>query len=578
MKVLLSVIILFTFYSCTKKKQGTDKQNNSNNLRLEISSALSTLDPAVCYDTICNKVLNQMLEPLFEYHYLKRPYELKPLLAEDLPLISKDGLTYTIKIKKNIFYHSSNILGDKRTVTAQDFINQIKRIAFIPTKSRGWWLFENKVVGLDEYRKTVGSDYEKFLSTKISGLRATDDHTLIIKLKKPYPQLKFGLAMTFTAPMPLEAIKHHKNELNANVYATGPYRLTKWVRESKIELERNTKYRPVTYPKLGDRFSNKKNLLKDAGKTIPMIDKVTFLVMKEAQTAWLNFRRQKIDMIVVQKDNFTSVVTVNGKLTEEMAAEGIKLEMANSLIYWWMSFNMQHPILGKNKNLRMAVAHAINWENYIKIFTNNIGQRSNSIYPPGIPGYDPSASLPYKYDLKLAKDYLAKAGYKDGKNLPEFKFDVRSTSTLARQQAEFIQKELRKINMQIKVVTNTFPGFLKKAHEGKLNFWQDGWSLDYPDAENILGLLISQNHPPGSNTAYYSNKQVDALYEKLITLQDSEEKFKIMKEIEKIVLNDVPWIMQYYQRQYIVHHDYLFNYRHSDIVNNYVKYLRLKSH
>jgi len=120
-----------------------------------------------------------------------------------------------------------------------------------------------------------------------------------------------------------------------------------------------------------------------------------------------------------------------------------------------------------------------------------------------------------------------------------------------------------------------FPGFLKKAHEGKLTFLGDGWSLDYPDAENILGLLITQNHPPGSNTSYYSNSKVDQLYEELVVLQDGPKKFKIMKEIEKIVLEDLPWVMHHYQRQYIIHHKRLVNYRHSDIINNYIKYLRI---
>ena len=571
MKNILSFILISVLaLSCAKKNK-----SEKNTLNLEVSSAISTLDPAVCYDTICNKVLNQMYEPLFEYHYLKRPYQLKPLLAEKMPTISEDGLTYTIKIKKGIKYHSSEVFSGKpRFVNAQDFINQIKRLAFVPTKSRGWWLFENKVIGLDEFRKK-SKTVDDLINNNVAGLQAPDAQTLVIKLKKPYPQLIYGLAMMFTAPMPIEAIKKHQNELHETVYPTGPFKFSNWTRESKLELVKNSDYREATFPVEGDRFSHQNKLLKDAGKKIPVLNKVTFYIMKEAQTAWLNFRKKKIDMIVVQKDNFTSVVTKDGNLTEEMAKEGIELKRANTLIFWWMSFNMQHPILGKNKNLRKAIAHAIDWKQYIKTFTNNIGQKANSIYPPGIPGYDPSTTLPYEFNVEKAKMLLEKAGYKDGKGLPEFAFDVRSTSTLARQQAEYIQKELKKIGVNIKVITNTFPGFLKKAHEGKLNFWQDGWSLDYPDAENILGLLITQNHPPGSNTAYFSHKKVDALYEKLVTLQDGKEKFEIMKEVEKIVTEEVPWVMQYYQRQYIVHHDKLKNYRHSDIINNYIKYLKV---
>ena len=109
---------------------------------MSISSNLDSIDPAVSYDSVSGTVVYQVYEQLYQYSYLKRPYEIEPLLAESLPKISEDQLTITIKIKKDVLYHSDPSLKLGRTVRAEDFITQIKRLAFIPTRSTGSWLFE----------------------------------------------------------------------------------------------------------------------------------------------------------------------------------------------------------------------------------------------------------------------------------------------------------------------------------------------------------------------------------------------------------------------------------------------------
>jgi len=145
-----------------------------------------------------------------------------------------------------------------------------------------------------------------------------------------------------------------------------------------------------------------------------------------------------------------------------------------------------------------------------------------------------------------------------------------------RQRAEFVQMQLKRIGIQIKPSINTFPAFLKKSKNGKLQFWQDGWAMDYPDVENILQLLVSKNRPPGPNATSYSNSKFDKLFLKLKQLPDSEEKKRLAKEMEQIILDEVPWVMQYYQRRYTLYHSRLKNFRHSDLINNFMKYLKLE--
>ena len=75
--------------------------------KIPLSEQIETIDPAHAYDAVSLSVTDQIYERLYEYHYLKRPYELTPLLAEDFPVIDKGGTRYTIKIKKGVFYHDN---------------------------------------------------------------------------------------------------------------------------------------------------------------------------------------------------------------------------------------------------------------------------------------------------------------------------------------------------------------------------------------------------------------------------------------------------------------------------------------
>ena len=565
--VFLALLILV---GCTNKNKKTDT------IEISLAGEISTIDPAACYDTICNVPVAQVYESLYEFEYLKRPYSLRPLLADGQPQISKDRLTYTFKIKKGIKYHDSDLVPKGREVKAQDFVNQIKRLAFMGTNSRGLWLFDGKIKGLNEWREKVQTDLNLFFSEPVEGLSAPDDQTFVIQLKYPYPQLLYAMAMTFTSPIPEEAIKAAKNDFSTKAIGTGAYFITNYNSIQGVDLKKKDSYTTSVYPTEGDRWSRENGLLKDSGAKLPFMDKVRLVVIKEAQTDWLNFLKKKIDMINLTKDHYHVALTPVGKLKPEIIKDEIVLQASPTLIYWWIAFNMKDPVVGKNLNLRKAIAYGVNIEKYIELFTYNVGQKSNSIYPPGVPGYSPAAELPYKYDLALAKEYLKKAGYPDGKGLAPLKFDIRGSDTRRRQMGEYIQQELRSLGIKVEVVINTFPAFLEKARKGQLQFWQGGWVLDYPDAENVLQLLSSQNLPPGQNYFNYENSDYDKLFQEVRVIEDGKRKFELMQKMEDLVNADLPWVMQYYARNYILSHKYLKNFLYSDIIYNNIKYLKIE--
>ena len=572
--VVLSLTLLFVcLQSCTKKTHVKEDKI----LNMALTSEISTLDPVNSYDNVSGTVICNIYEQLYDYHYLNRPYELKPLLAEGMPTIENKGLRYVIKIKKNIRYHDHPAFkGQPRYVTAHDFITQFKRLSYNPLNSTGWWILDGSVVGVNEFKKTVGNDFEKFKSTSIKGVHANDDHTLVIDLTQPSPQFIYKLSMSFISPVPLEVIEHDKNDLSHTPVGTGPFFLTKMDSATEITLAKFPHYHESFYPTEGDRYANNRALLKDSGEKLPFIDGIRFIMVSDNKSRWALFNENKLDFITLPQQFYSEVFDDVGNLREDIKAKNIRLQTMPTLTYWWLAFNMKDPLLGKNLNLRKAIAHAVDMDKYIQKFTNSTGQRANSILPPGILGYDPSATLPYEYNLEKAKDFLVKAGYPEGKNLPEIVYDTRAESKISYAQAEYFKEQLALVGIRIKIVKNTFKEFLEKSRTGHLQFFQDGWTLDYPDAENIYQLLISTNFPPGPNSSYYLSPELDKMYEKISKLPDGDEKKALIIKMEKLVNDDLPWVMQYYSRNFILYHDYVKNYRPDDLIWNYTKYLRVK--
>ncbi|MDD4973022.1 MAG: ABC transporter substrate-binding protein [Bacteriovorax sp.] len=571
--VSVSIIFLSLAFGCTKKAE----QRVTKTLRIALSSEVSTLDPVNSYDNVSGLVIYNIYEQLYEYHYLNRPYELRPLLAESQPLMENQGKRYVIKLKKNIRYHDHPAFkGKVRFVKAEDYITQIKRLSYTPLNSTGWWIIDGVILGVNEFKKTVGSDFSKFKTTAIKGVSAPDDYTLIFDLTQASPQFVYKLAMSFISPIPLEVIEYEKNDLSLHPVGTGPFYLTKIDPAKELILNKFNQYHESFYPSEGDRYANSRGLLKDSGEKIPFVDSINFKIVKDNNNRYDLFIKNELDFIVLPQEFYSQVFDDVGNLKEKIKATDIRLQTMPTLTYWWLAFNMRDPLVGKNLNLRAAIAHAIDMNKYIQLFTNNTGQKANSILPPGIFGYDPSATLPYEYNREVAKDLLAKAGYPNGKNMPELVYDTRAESKISNDQAEFFKEQLSQIGIKVKIVKNNFKQYLEKSRTGRLQFFQDGWTLDYPDAENVLQLLVSTNYPPGPNASFYTNKAFNKMYDRLVILPDGIEKKKIITNMEKEVNRDIPWIMQYYSRNFILYHDYVKNYRPSDLVWSYPKYLRVK--
>lgn len=568
--VILCIGCSLTLAACTKKHDDKDTTIN-----VALSANVKGLDPVNASDTYTNAVVAQIFENLLTYHYLKRPLQLAPQLAAEMPTVSADGLVHTFKIKPGAKFQDSEAFpgGKGREVTANDFIYSWRRIADAANQSDGFWIFDGKVVGLNEWRDKLAKG-EATYETPIEGLQAPDSHTLVIKLTKPYYQLHYVLAMSYSAAVPKEAVDKYGKEFLNHPVGSGPYKFDSWVRNSKIILTKNPTWRGETYPTDGEASDQANGLLADAGKALPFAEKIIFNEIIEDQPRWLQFMKGQIDFSGIPKDNFDSAIQNDG-LTDEMRKRNIKLSVVSEPDITYTAFNMLDGLVGKNENLRRAISMAYDTSTLIQKFYNGRAIPAHSPIPPDVDGYQPEFKNPYKtFDVAKAKEFLKKAGFPEGKGLAPLEYSATNSST-ARQMAEFFQQNMEQIGIKVNINTYSWPQFSERIKEKKAQIWGIAWLADYPDAENFLQLLYGGNVSPGPNGANYVNKQFDELYAKAAKMPPGKERTELYQKMRDIVVQDVPWIPNAHRLGYYVQHGWLNNFKRHSIIHDYFKYLRV---
>ncbi len=566
-------LVTFGLTGCTKKVDDTDTTIN-----IPLRANVKGLDPINANDLYSSMVIQNIYEGLLDYHYLKRPYELKPLLAEEMPTVSPDGLTYTFKIRKGVRFHDNPAFpdGKGREITAEDFIYSWKRLADPRNASEGYWIFEDKIKGLTEWVNAIKNKTGDF-DAPIEGLQAPDKHTLVIKLTQPYYQLQYVLAMPFAVVVPKEAVEKYGAEFLNNPVGTGPFMLEKpsdWIRNSKITLKRNPNWRGETYPTEGEPGDKEAGLLEDAGKPLQIADQLVFIELTEDQPRWQNFMKGNLEWVEIPNDNFDSAVK-NDKIVPELAAKGIKLQISSAIEVVYTAFNMNDPILGKNKDLRRAFALASNIPVRIQRFYNGRALQAQGPIPPGLDGYDPDFKNPWgQFDREKAKEYLAKAGFPEGKGLPEFTYETLADSK-SRQITEFEVQNWAAMGIKMKISTNTWPQFQEKIKNGQAQIFGLAWGADYPDAQNFLQLFYSKNVSPGPNDSGYKNPEYDKLYEASLKLPPGKERTELYKKMRDILIEDMPWIFGLHRLNYRLTHGWLRNFKYNEMTYGIYKYVRV---
>ncbi len=327
------------------------------------SYRLKALDPALSGDVSSSKAIARIYEGLVEYDYLARPYKVKPLLAESMPEVSEEGLIYTFKIRQGIYFHDDPCFpdGKGRELVAEDFIYSFKRIADVKNVSSGFWIFDERIVGINAFHEASKGSEPTEYDMEIEGLQALDSHTLQIHLIKPYPQLLNVLTMHYAFAVAHEAVDFYGRNFVSHPVGTGPYELVHWRRNSRIEFVRSPKWaetgRIETYPTNGTPEQVEAGLLVDAGKRIPFIDRVVQFVVDDSSTAWMMFLSGQFSFSEVSPDNWDAVMTVEEGLSDGLETRGIKVISAPTLELRYIGFNWEDVVLGSSTDLETDRRH-----------------------------------------------------------------------------------------------------------------------------------------------------------------------------------------------------------------------------
>jgi ABC-type transport system substrate-binding protein len=446
---------------------------------------------------------------------------------------------------------------------------------------------------------------------ELSGVTAVDRYTYRIKVKGKYPQFLYWLAMPFFAPVPAEVDRFYSQpgmaEKNFSLdwypVGAGPYMMTVNNPNRQMVLARNPNFPGEPYPSEGEPGDAAAGLLKDAGATMPFIDKVVFSLEKEAIPYWNKFMQGYYDVSGITSDNFDQVIQMAGngdpQLTPEMERQGIRLQTSVSAAIAYTGFNMMDPVVGgdseRARKLRQAISIAIDQEESISIFRNGRGIAAQGPIPPGIFGYrEGEAGInPYMYDwvegrpqrksIEQAKKLLAEAGYPDGIDAATgtpliIYFDSTGAGAGAKATMDWLIKQFQKINLQLVVRSTDYNRFQEKMRKGteQIYFW--GWNADYPDPENFLFLFYGSQGKVkfgGENASNYSNPQFDRLFERMREMDNGPERQAIVDQMVEMLRHDAPWVWGLHPKDYSLAHKWVFNRKPNKMANNGIKYARV---
>ena len=520
---VIPVISALFLFSCAKQ------QTDDKIFKYNESQGIENLDPVMCSNYPTGWPLQQMLEGLLEY---SQAMTLTPNLAESYS-ISEDGLIYSFKIRKRIYFHDNPCFpdGKGRELVAQDFKYCFERVCDPRTKTRGAWLFRDRVKGALEYINSIKENYNNV--NEITGIQSPNDSTLVITLKEPFAPFLSILTMPYSFVYPKEAVEFYKDNFGYNPVGTGPFKFVRWEVDRELEMAKNENYWR----------------LNKAGKPSIFIDGIKVSFIKSSETAFLDFQQGKFDYYEPSPEVLSQITDENGLLLPQYDFEIVKQPWLNT-VYLAVQLNKNTPggkgsVLAGNKQLRQALSYAIDREKIIRYVLRSRGKTGEQgPLPPGMPGYSKDTKG-YKFDISKANQLLIEAGYPGGKGLT-LKLTVSNEDT-QKLIGEAVQAQLKDLGIEVQLDFMQASTLRSSQVGGELAFWRANWGADYFDPENFMALFYSKNQTPnGPNYTHYSNPKADSLYDLAMNLTDLPAREKLYNEMENIVMEDAPWIILYY--------------------------------
>ncbi|NCX62171.1 MAG: heme-binding protein, partial [Betaproteobacteria bacterium] len=430
-------------------------------LKIAFPTAESGFDPVRVNDLYSNTVTHALFHTLVTWDWMAKPARLVPYAAERMPELSEDGTSYTFRIRKGLlFTPDAAFKGKRRELTAADFAYTLKRHADPKTRSPQLSDLEDKILGFAEANKAAVASGQFDYDAEIPGIQVLDRYTLRIKLIRRERNFLTLLANPYAGGMAREVVDHYGLEaVMSNPVGTGPYRIEKWVRGSKIILAANPDFPAFTWdfePTPGDEV-DQRVAAQMRGRTMPQIGKVEISIIEEPQSAWLAFSSKSIDSIAVPPSFIEKALDANNRLLPNWVDQGVGMYRSVEPDIRYQFFNLKDPVIGGYSKEKIALRRAIimgyDVDEEIRVIRKNQAVKAEQMVAPVIPGHDPNYRSIVRYDPGLANALLDQFNYRKGadgyRNQPDGKplvFTIYSTTnSIDRERDELWKRSMDRI-------------------------------------------------------------------------------------------------------------------------------------
>lgn len=581
-KTTTLIVFLLLMSSCAQK------ENIDNELNIYLRTKPTGINPLNVNNFYQERLARQIFEGLYEYHYLNDPYDAVPLLADGMPQVSDGGLTYIIKIKRGIKFTDDPCFvqsnGKGREITASDVIYSLKHFVTYAPHNKAYFVYYIK--GLMEYRERAkdfsrkGGNLDRFIAHhQVEGLKLIDEYTLGIRLRQVFPCFLEALTVLGASVVSKEAVSYYGKDIDWHPVGTGPYMLSGFTGDGeKVTMVKNPNYEHGYYPTDGSKKNQGLGLLDDAGKKLPFLDKINFYFIGDDKVRRVMFDKGEIDIHTPEEDYFYEYFPDGVNLSEKYKHKGDKAFADSNVEFTGILFNMSNAIIGKDTDLRKALALSFDNTKNLSIFNYISPLSAHWVIPPHVYGYDPSYINPYsKHDPAMAEGHMKKSLYALSKGKKELVLLLQKTPALKRM-GEFFVESASKIGVNIRLEyansVDEIKEILDKGEKPVHMFYMSELST-FVCPEKMLRMFFKGKQKYKTDYSGYYNHEYEKLYEKVVLLDAGAEKLKLMDMMRDIVVKDAVFIPLSFPALYRIHHNYVHNYKPHLMSFDRYKYVRI---
>jgi ABC-type transport system substrate-binding protein len=502
--LVLSLVLALTI-SCRR----TDDDRLSGYLYLRLNSNPTTLDPALITDVMGGGITAKLFNGLVRFN---ENLDIVPDVARSWKL-SDDQLTYTFHLRRDVLFSNG------RKVTAADFKYSFERVLTPRTKAALTWVLD-KIEGADEM--LAGK------ADSISGIRILNDHTLAIKLAKPFGPFLSLLAMTTAYVVPREEVERLGQDFGMHPVGSGPYTLGEWKHGQQVVLVAREDY-----------FEGR-----------PKLNGIHYRIIPEDLTAVLEFETGHLDVLQIPSSEYHRYTTDPAWRDLVYGRPGL-----NS---YYLGLNCARPPFN-DLRVRQAVNHAIDRRHILSTVFEKRGVLASGPIPPGLWKNTllPQTATGYSYDPKKARELIRAAGA-EGKTITIY----ISADPEVLDIVEVIQGYLAKVGLKAEITQLDWSAFKHAVNEGESDaFWLSWWA-DYPDPENfLLPLFHSKSVGAGGNRTRCNDTELDQLIEIAQRTMDERQRYRLYRQAEERIIKNAPWVFMWHRADYYVIHPWVKDFK-----------------